>query len=87
MVFAGAVTDTVPSAKLSGTVRSVHVVVGNPLASVSHNCAVKPVLVAESVVLVAETMSTPVRVYPASFEPVVNPCDKSELVLVSPSAD
>ena len=56
MVLAETDKDTAPVSKLSGTVRSVHGVVGNPLLSVSHNCAVKPVLVAESVVLVAETM-------------------------------
>ena len=77
---------SVRSVKVSGTVRSVHVVVGNPELSVSHNCAVKPMLVAESMVLVAETMSTPVRVYPDAFEPVVNPCDKSEKPVASPSA-
>ena len=64
MVSAGAVKDIVPTAKLSGAVRAVHFAESE---SPSHNCALKPVLL-------AETMSTPVRVYPSSFEPVSNSC-------------
>ena len=66
MVSAGSVKDIVPTEKLPGTVRSQQVDVGTPLVLVPHTCAVKSVLL-------AETMSTPVRVYPSSFEPVVNP--------------
>ena len=67
VVFAGAVKAFVPTAMLPGAVSAVQVDVGSPLESVPHTCAVKPVVLAEST-------STPVRVYPDAFEPVVNPC-------------
>ena len=61
------VKDIVPTAKLRGGVRGVQVDVGSPLLLVPHTFAVKPVLL-------AETTSTPVRMYPDGFEPVVNTC-------------
>ena len=68
VVPAGTVYDIVPSANMLGGVSSVQVDVGPPLVSVSHNSIVKAVVV-------AETMSTPVRMYPDGFEPVVNLCE------------
>ena len=67
-VSAGAVKDIVPTAKGTGGVRSVQVDVGSRSESTPHTFAVKPVLL-------AETTSTPVRVYPSSFEPVSNLCE------------
>ena len=76
-VSAGAVKDIVPTAKVPGAVRSVQVDVGFRVSeSTPHTCAVKPVLL-------AETTSTPVRVYPSSFEPVVNLCDHALLEFTS----
>ena len=65
VVSAGSVKDIIPTAKMPGAVRSVQVDVGTPVVLVPHTFAMKPVLL-------AETMSTPVRVYPPPFEPVVN---------------
>ena len=63
-----------PTAKVTGGVRSVQVDVGKRVPeSTPHTCAVKPVLL-------AETTSTPVRVYPSSLEPVVNLCEYALLV-------
>ena len=67
-VFVGAVNDIVPTAKVPGGMRSQQADVGRLVLSTPHTCAVKPVLL-------AETTSTPVRVYPSSFEPVVNGCE------------
>ena len=64
---ASAVKDSVPAAKVPGGVRSVQTDVGYPLESTSHTFAPK-------LLVPSETMSTPVRVYPA-FEPVVNLCE------------
>ena len=55
--------------------------VGLPTTAVevSHTFAVK-------LLLLAETMSTPVTVYPSSFVPVVNACATRRWTFVTPSA-
>ena len=77
-VVAGAVNDIVPTAKVPGAVRAVQSDddVGYPVpVAVSHTCTVKPVVL-------AETTSTPVRVYPDAFEPVVKLCANPGDVLI-----
>ena len=63
--------DTAPTGKApesTGAVSDVQSDVSAPPLSVPHTCTVKPVLLAEAT-------STPVRVYPSAFEPVVKACE------------
>ena len=73
VIFGGALNDIVPAAKLPGGVRSVQVDVGLLLLATPHTFAVKEWVP-------PETTSTPVRMYPASFEPARNLCERTVVV-------